>query len=190
MARHIGTRLAPLAIGVGPAGLVALFIGVPLALAAIWLLRDAPPVPDCYEQIAGLDAMRDHWLRGARLAFGAGALIVLSAIMQTSALRRADHRPGPETTVLCVLVALYVLACVAYQPLFAVYAVLLVLAGVGWWASAPLVTIPTVVWFLRRPREHRPLAALAVLGWLSLLLGVGTVCFAVAARASDPLFAC
>jgi len=147
-------------------------------------------MPDCGEEIAGLDAMRDHWLRGARLAFGGGALIVLSGIAQTSALRRSDYCPGPGTTALCVVLALYVLACVAFRPLFGVYAVLLVLAGVGWWASVPLVVVPTAVWFLRRPRDDRPLAALAALGWLSLLVGVGTVCFAVAARAIDPLFAC
>ena len=88
----------------------------------------------------------------------------------------------------CVVVALYVLACVAYRPLFGVYAVLLMLAGVGWWASMPLVVIPTAVWCLRRPRDDRPRAALAVLGWLSLLVGIGAVCFAVSARAIDPFF--
>ncbi len=190
MARHIGTRIAPLAVGIGPAGLVPLFIGVPLALATVWLLRDAPPMPDCYEQIAGLDAMRDHWLRGARLAFGAGALLVLSGILQTSALRRSDYRPGPKTAAFCVLLALYVLACVAYRPLFAVYAVLLVLPVAGWWASVPLVVLSAVVWLRRGPRDDRPLAALALLGWFALLLGIGTVALLVAARASDPLFAC
>ena len=134
--------------------------------------------------------MRDHWLRGARLAFGGGALIVLSAILQASALRRTDYCPGPKATAFCVLIALYVLACVAFQPLFAVYAVLLALAVAGWWASVPLVVLPAVVWLLRLPRNDRPLAALAVLGWFSLLLGIGMVVLLVAARASDPLFAC
>jgi hypothetical protein len=181
-------RRSPREIAAGPAGLIALFVAVPLVLGAIWLLRGAPPVPSCGEGLgAAEEAMRQAWLAGARSAFGAGALIVLAGILRTSSLRRADRRPGAATIAVGALLALYVVVCMAVREAFAAYAILLVLAAVLWWASIPLVVVPAAVWFVLRPRAARPLAALAVLGWCSLLLGVGGVATFVALRATGPL---
>ena len=175
-------------IAAGPAGLIALFLAVPVVLGTIWLLRSAPPTADCG---VGLDAreeaMRQAWLAGARLAFGAGALIVLAGILRTSALRRRDGRPGPATIAVGALFALYAVTCMAVREVFAAYAILLVLGTVLWWANIPLVVVPAAVWFVLRPRAARSLAALAVLGWCSLLLGVGGVATFVALRGTVPL---
>jgi hypothetical protein len=174
-------------IAAGPAGLIALFLAVPLVLGAVWLLRAAPPVPDCGVGLdADEEAVRREWLAGARVAFGVGALIVLAGILRASSLRRGDDRPGTATIAVGALFALYVVVCIAVRDAFGAYAILLVLAVVFWWASIPLVVLPAAVWFVRRPRAARPLAALALLGWCSLLLGVGAGALFVAARGTGP----
>jgi hypothetical protein len=172
---------------VGPGGLIALFLVVPLVLAVAWLLRGAPPVPECG---VGLEpheeAVRQSWLAGARLAFGAGALVVLAGILRVSALRQRDRRPGPATLAIGILLGLYVITCVAVREAFGAYALVFVFAVVFWYLSVPLLVLVTVMWFVRRPPNVRPLAALALLGWCSLLLGVGTGALFVAARGSGP----
>ena len=187
MADSAAPRRSPREIAAGPAGLVALFVAVPLVLGAIWLLRGAPPTPDCGVGLdADEDVARQGWLAGARIAFGSGALIVLGGILRTSALRRGG-RPGPATIAVGALFAVYAVVCIAVRDAFGAYAILLVLAAVLWWATIPLVVVPAAVWFVLRPRPARPLAALAALGWCSLLLGVGGVALFVALRATGPI---
>jgi hypothetical protein len=173
----------------GPTGLIALFVGVPLVLGLIWLLRAAPPTPECGVDLDdNQEAMRQAWLAGARFAFGAGALIVLAAILRVSALRR-DDGPGPATVTFCILFGLYVVVCMAFRDAFAAYALVFILAILAFWATVPLLLLPTIVWLVRRPRQTRPLAFLALLGWGSLLLGVGGVAVVVAARGGGgPIF--
>ena len=121
------------------------------------------------------------------LGFGAGALVVLAGIMRVSALRHDGRRPGPATLALGILLGLYVVTCVAVREAFAAYAIVLVFAVFFWYLSVPLLVLVAVVWFVRRPPNARPLAALALLGWCSLLLGVGFGALFVAARGTGPL---
>lgn len=53
--------------------------------------------------------------------------------------------------------------------------------------SVPLATYAVVRWLVRLSPGTRRLAALALLGWVSLLPGVGGVATAVATEASDEM---
>jgi hypothetical protein len=169
------------------------FVGVPAGLGAIWLARVAPPVPGCFtERSPGRDALVAEWFAGIGPIVGAGALVVVAAIVAVSRLRSAPdgwpRRAGARTAWIAALLATYSVACAVDRDLFVVASITWALVFLVFWPiTTPALALVTGLWIRRQPAGRRSLAAVQALGWWSLLVGVLGVAMAVALRDTAPL---
>ena len=168
---------------------LAVFVGVPIVLAVIWLLRTPPPpLDDCAAVIEGFGRVHDAWLSGVRLIFPLAALLVMSAILRVSAWRHEDG-PTHGTMAVCATLAAYVVATAIVKGLYFVfgyvYSLAYVLLAFYWFVPVPLLIVGVVAYLLGKP-PARPLTALTVTGWCSLLV-VGGIAWYVAVGHDDPI---
>jgi hypothetical protein len=178
---------ARLAIPGRRAWIPVVIAGVPIALGLVWTQRTRPPDVSCEDDVThAIRLGREAWLQGARPAFVVGALLVLAAIVGVSAWR-GGGRPGVGAIVAAVMVGVYVLACAVESKALALIMIAMLVCGYFWWIAVPVMAAALATYLFTRSPGARPLAAVAALGWCSLVFAVGGLTTYVVWQASDPI---
>ena len=174
----------------GRALLASAFLLLPAAPLLGWLLRERPPALGCnLASTPARERLVEAWLSGAGPVLGAVALAVLACVMVAGRWRReARGRPSRRRhRIVPALLAAYIVACSVDVERFWIAGFVWVVAFMLWFVTLPVGALVIGARLARVPRGERTLAALCLLGWCSLVVGVVGVGVFIALPDTAPL---